>query len=168
MNIWWQLILIRSQIIMKLFMWSKLWWNIIKKKYILRVFINVFQIWFNVYLLTSYMTRFGLWIFMSKITHDFWLCYGWSHHILSTHQSVIRVWFMVFNATFNTISAISLRSVLLVDESGVPWENRSAASHWQKLSHNVVSSTPRRSVIRTFIPYKFVIRHFKQILHCFP
>jgi hypothetical protein len=21
-----------------------------------------------------YMTRFGLWIFMSKITHDFWLC----------------------------------------------------------------------------------------------
>jgi hypothetical protein len=30
--------------------------------------------WFNVYLLTSYMTRFGLWIFMSKSTHDFWLC----------------------------------------------------------------------------------------------
>jgi FlaA1/EpsC-like NDP-sugar epimerase len=37
-------------------------------------FISVFQIWLNVYLLTSYMTRFGLWIFMSKITHDFWLC----------------------------------------------------------------------------------------------
>jgi hypothetical protein len=43
----------------------------LKKK--IRVFISVFQIWFNVYLLTSYMTWFSLWIFMSKITHDFWL-----------------------------------------------------------------------------------------------
>ena len=39
-----------------------------------RSLISVFQIWFNVYLLTSYMTRFGLWIFMSKSTHDFWPC----------------------------------------------------------------------------------------------
>jgi hypothetical protein len=39
-----------------------------------RSLISVFQIWFNVYLLTSYMTRFDLWIFMSKSTHDFWLC----------------------------------------------------------------------------------------------
>jgi len=31
--------------------------------------------------------------------------------------------FIVFNATFNYISAISWRSVLLVDESGVPEEN---------------------------------------------
>ena len=30
----------------------------LKKK--IRVFISVFQIWFNVYLLASYMTRFGL------------------------------------------------------------------------------------------------------------
>jgi len=30
------------------------------------------------------------------------------------------VWFMVFNATFNNVSAISWRPVLLVDESGVP------------------------------------------------
>ena len=45
------------------------------------------------------------------------------------------VWFMVFNATFNNISVISRRSVVLVEESG---EN-----HWQLLSHNVVSSTPR-------------------------
>jgi len=32
-------------------------------------------------------------------------------------------WFMVFNATFNLISAISWRSVLLVEETGVPGEN---------------------------------------------
>ena len=37
---------------------------------------------------------------------------------------------MVFNATFNNISAISWWSVLLVDETGVPRENhRPAASH---------------------------------------
>ena len=58
--------------------------------------------------------------------------------------------FMVFNATFNSISAISWRSVLLVEETGVPGENhRSVASHWQTLSHNVVSSTPRLSRIQT-------------------
>jgi hypothetical protein len=37
---------------------------------------------------------------------------------------------MVFNATFNDISAISWRSVLLVEETGVPGENhRPAANH---------------------------------------
>jgi hypothetical protein len=51
---------------------------------------------------------------------------------------------MVFNATFNNILDISWRSVLLVEETGVPGENhRPAASHWQTLSHNVVLSTPR-------------------------
>jgi hypothetical protein len=36
------------------------------------------------------------------------------------------------------------RSVLLVEETGVPRENhRSVANQWQTLSHNVVSSTPR-------------------------
>jgi len=57
---------------------------------------------------------------------------------------------MVFNATFNNISAISWWSVLLVEETGVPGENhRPASSHWQTLSHNVVSSTPHLSGIRT-------------------
>jgi len=38
--------------------------------------------------------------------------------------------FIVFNATFNNISAISWRSVLLVEETGVPGENhRPVASH---------------------------------------
>ena len=46
------------------------------------------------------------------------------------------VWFMVFNATFNNIPFISWRSVLLVEETGVPGENHwPAASHWQTLSH---------------------------------
>ena len=60
------------------------------------------------------------------------------------------LWFMVFYATFNNISVISWRSVLLVEETGVPGENhRPVASHWQTLSHNVVSSTPCLSGIWT-------------------
>jgi hypothetical protein len=40
------------------------------------------------------------------------------------------VWFILFNATFNNISAISWRSVLLVDETEVPGENhRPVGSH---------------------------------------
>jgi hypothetical protein len=54
-----------------------------------------------------------------------------------------RFRFMVFNSTFNNISVISWLSVLLVEETEVPIENhRPAASHWQTLSHNDVSSTP--------------------------
>jgi hypothetical protein len=57
---------------------------------------------------------------------------------------------MVFNSTFNIISVISWRSVLLVEKTRVPRENlQPAASHWQTLSHNVVSSTPLLSGIRT-------------------
>jgi len=51
---------------------------------------------------------------------------------------------MVLNATFSNISVISWRSVLLVEETGVPGENhRPAASHWQTLSLNFVSSMSR-------------------------
>jgi hypothetical protein len=51
---------------------------------------------------------------------------------------------MVFNATFNNISVISWKSVLLVEETRVPGENhRPVASHW----HNIISSTPRHERI---------------------
>jgi hypothetical protein len=53
---------------------------------------------------------------------------------------------MLFNSSFNYISAILRLSVLLAGESAVPGENhQSTTSHWQTLSHNVVSSTPRPS-----------------------
>jgi hypothetical protein len=53
---------------------------------------------------------------------------------------------MVFNATFNNISAISWGSVILVEETGGPGENhRPVASHWQTLSHNVTLSGIRRT-----------------------
>jgi hypothetical protein len=43
----------------------------------------------------------------------------------------LGLWFMVFNTTFNNISAISLHPVLVVEEAGVPGENpRPWASNW--------------------------------------
>ena len=54
-------------------------------------------------------------------------------------NKLFGLWYMVFNTTFKNISDISRRSVLLVEETG---ENRrSVTSHWQTLSHNVVSCT---------------------------
>jgi len=45
---------------------------------------------------------------------------------------------VVFNTTFNNISIVSQRSVLLDEETRVPGENNlPAASHWQTLSHNI-------------------------------
>jgi hypothetical protein len=44
-------------------------------------------------------------------------------------------YFLVLNATFNNISIISWRPVLLVEEAGVPRENhRPWASNWYTLS----------------------------------
>ena len=53
--------------------------------------------------------------------------------------------FMMFNATFNNISAISWQSVLLVEEFGE--NHRHVASHLQTISHNVVSGTPRHEPV---------------------
>jgi hypothetical protein len=43
---------------------------------------------------------------------------GRDHTVLTT-----LVWFMLFNATFNNISVILWRTVLLVEETGLPTEN---------------------------------------------
>ena len=68
-------------------------------------------------------------------------------------------WFIVLNATFSNISAISWLSVLVVEEAGVSGENhRPVASHWQTLSYNVVHlalieiRTHNISVIGTMAP----------------
>ena len=50
---------------------------------------------------------------------------------------------MVFNATFNNILVVSWRSVLLVEGTRVPGENHRPAEVNDKLSHNVLLSTPR-------------------------
>jgi hypothetical protein len=58
---------------------------------------------------------------------------------------------MVFNATFNNISDISWRSVLLVEETGIPEEKTTNLPQvTDKLYHiMLISSTPRLSGIRT-------------------
>ena len=69
---------------------------------------------------------------------------------------------MVFNAPFNNISVTSWRSVLLVGETGEPGENhRPATNHWQTLSHNAVSSTPKEELfivnVILVVRLKFVV-----------
>jgi hypothetical protein len=47
------------------------------------------------------------------------------------YYDLILILFLVFNATFSNISAISWRPVLLVEEARVPGENhRPWASNW--------------------------------------
>jgi hypothetical protein len=59
-------------------------------------------------------------------------------HLVSVNYDKVMV--IVLKATFDNISVISWRPGLLVEETGVPGENhRSAASHSQTLSYNVVS-----------------------------
>jgi len=58
----------------------------------------------------------------------------------------------MFYTTFNKIPMISWRSVLLMEETGVPREkHRPVASHHQTLSHYDVSSTLPTSGIRTVL-----------------
>jgi hypothetical protein len=89
-----------------------------------------------------------------------------------TNQLYVWIWqgwlvgLMVLNATITNISVISWRSVLLVEETGVTEENhRPVASHWQTLSHNVVSITPRLSnVIGTINQYSQLDFHVTKIV----
>jgi hypothetical protein len=70
--------------------------------------------------------------------------FSWCQAPLSSLTQTCGFGFMVFNTTFNNISLISWQSVLLVEETRVLGANhRPAVSHWQTLSDNVVSSTPR-------------------------
>ena len=94
---------------------------------------------------------------MSKNITGTWTQWLWCQKILQCKNTVavlmyliyhviflanLRVRIMMFNATFTNISVISWRSVILLEETGVLWVNhRPATSHWQTLSHNVVSYT---------------------------
>jgi hypothetical protein len=61
---------------------------------------------------------------------------------LFKHNMELGVRVLLLNATFNNILVILWRSVLLVAVTGVPGENhRPVVSHWQTLSHKVVSRT---------------------------
>ena len=57
-------------------------------------------------------------------------------------QSFLLVCLMVFNATFNNISAISWRSVLLVEETGGSGENHRPVQITDKLYHIMLYTSP--------------------------
>ena len=77
---------------------------------------------------------------------------------------MVRV--MVFNATFNNISAIPWRSVLLVEKTEVAGENhRFIAIHWQTLSHNVVLRTFAQIVAHYYAMTTTTIHMFFNALH---
>ena len=44
---------------------------------------------------------------------------------------------MVYNATFNSISVISWRAVILVEETGVPGENHRPEKHYHIMLYRV-------------------------------
>ena len=70
----------------------------------------------------------------------------WNILVISSVFFCVRVCLfvclMVLNPTFNNISVISWQSVLLVEETGGPWENHlPVVSLRQTLSHDVVHLT---------------------------
>ena len=72
---------------------------------------------------------------------------------------------MVLNTTFNNISVISWRSVLLVEETGVPGENhRPVAIHWQTLSHSGVHLALVQHYVIKFVSDLRLIGGFLRVL----
>jgi len=137
-----QFLLKMNRIILTALNWAIFWSIILKFQIILQFFLSnsVYVYWgidgyhFPIRLWTCAV---GVIILLSILSFKRW---WW----LMVYD--VRVMVMVFNATFNNISVISWRSALSVEETGVPGENhRPVANHWQTLSHNVVSSTPRLS-----------------------
>jgi hypothetical protein len=85
---------------------------------------------------------------------------------------VSLVWFMVFNATFNNISVISWRSVLLVEETGVfPHDNFSSV-YWifTKFGHMIPlwkGKNPIYFGVITIIPFDNLYRRAYFVMHTF-
>jgi hypothetical protein len=66
-------------------------------------------------------------------------CFVCLHSVVTVISQRESHWTAIFVVYCNNISAISWRSVLLVEENGELGENyRPVASHWQFLSHNAV------------------------------
>ena len=69
--------------------------------------------------------------------------YHGDFYLAFMYNDLQRFRFVVFNATFNNISVILWRAVLMVEVYVTGENHRLVTSPWQTLSHNVVSSTPR-------------------------
>jgi hypothetical protein len=107
-----------------------------------------FSFWFffsfGHYIVCPLIYGFWLPLWCLQIWIDLGDCYHTSSKLRCQKSWAMYVDCLLSNATFNNISVISWRSILLVVETREPGENhRLAESHPQTLSHNVVSSTPR-------------------------
>jgi hypothetical protein len=93
-----------------------------------------------------------IWLFwyFRKLNSSRWFIsnkwYQWFLMVLHIHHKFVSYLFLNRNFIFERFILILGRrrgSFLLMEEIGAPRENhRPAVSHWQTLSHNVVSSTP--------------------------
>ena len=68
-------------------------------------------------------------MFLYKMSFFFCMCndkkkQDASNNIAEYNLKDRILWFMMFNATFNNISVMSWQSILLVEETGQPRENR--------------------------------------------
>jgi hypothetical protein len=88
-------------------------------------------------------------IIINSLKFNLFSWYRWqmSHLALNSNHSLISiaidnsmVMVMTFNTTFNNISVVLWRSVLLLEETGE--NHRPVAIHWQTLSYNVIFNTP--------------------------
>ena len=84
-------------------------------------------------------------------------------YTIFTNLSNHLIWVMVFNATFNNISVISWRSVLLVEETGVHGENhRPATSHCKSNYHTITTMTAPQLTLNQYI-YLFYRDQVKRV-----
>jgi hypothetical protein len=103
-------------------------------------------------------TLIGEWYSYLAWTQSYWLVGLWCLMSLSTILHTNLGGFMVFKATLKQYFSNIVRSVLLVEETGVPGENyRPAANNWSTLSHNIVSGTTRLTV---FVGNTILIKTF--------
>jgi hypothetical protein len=62
---------------------------------------------------------------------DFILCQNWTDVLTAVRRSIeFRCWFLTINTTFNNISVISCRWVLLVEDAGIFGEKYRLANYW--------------------------------------
>ena len=91
--------------------------------------------------------RVGVFLGVSAKVNIVYTCFFAINPDMNENDKSLGVMVIVFNDNFNNISDVSWWSVLLVDQTRVPRENHQPVTrHWQTLSHNVISSTPRHEL----------------------
>ena len=98
---------------------ERTWWRLLRTWWrLLRTWWRLLRTWWRLFRKRVVRTRFDIYVFIEYNSSP-------SIHIRSTLFIWFDlIWFLVFNATFSNISAISWRPVLVVEEAGVPGKNQ--------------------------------------------